>query len=146
MHARRSRAEGIAEILRLTNDYTVHELHHAHHIRRLAVVGEHQFTDPQITTAADAADREALGIRLGFPRRLNAIAATDPLTRLRVFEDRIGPVDPVFGVEVVRILGRPVRHERGADAGVIGHANDGIGFSPDWDQSDRMPEPHPVTR
>nr|WP_241178657.1 hypothetical protein [Mycobacterium sp. P7213] len=146
MHARRSRAEGIAEVLGLARDFAVHELHHAHHVGRPTVVGEDEFTDPQIATAQDAADREAFGVRLSLPRRLNAVAATNPLTRLGVFEDRIGPVDPVFGVEVVRILGRPVRHERGADAGVIGHANDGIGFSPDWDQSDRMPEPHPVTR
>jgi len=41
----------------------------------------------------------------------------------------------MFGVEVVDIRRRPMRVQRSTYV-VIGHDNDGIGFTSDWDQPD----------
>jgi hypothetical protein len=52
--------------------------------------------------------REAFPARLRGPRRLNLPPPANALTRLRIFEHRVIPVNPTLRLEVVRIGGGPV--------------------------------------
>jgi hypothetical protein len=45
--ARGPRLEGIAEVLGLPGNLPVAELHDAHRVRRLAVIGQDEFADPR---------------------------------------------------------------------------------------------------
>src|SRR5271165_2718714 len=82
--ARRSRLERITEVLGFAGDLAIQELHHAHRIRRHAVVGENEFRDPKVARADDSAHREALGVRLRGARGLDVVPASYALARLRV--------------------------------------------------------------
>src|SRR5580658_1641505 len=83
---RRSGLERISEVLGLASDLAIQELHDAHRIGRLAIVGEDEFRDPKVALADNAAHREALAVRLCGARGLNAAPAPDALARLRVLE------------------------------------------------------------
>ena len=62
--ARRSGLERVTEVLGLAGHLAVQELHDAHCVGRLAIVSEDEFRDPEIAAADDAANLEALGVRL----------------------------------------------------------------------------------
>src|SRR5262249_40192257 len=51
VRARRPGLERLAEILRLAGHLSVAEFHDAHGVRRDAVIGEHQFGDPEVALA-----------------------------------------------------------------------------------------------
>ena len=52
------RVEGVGEVLRLVDDLAVAELHDAHGVRRLALVGDDVLRHPEIACADYAPDVE----------------------------------------------------------------------------------------
>ena len=71
----------VAEVLGLTCNLAVGELHDTHRIRRHAVVCENEFSDPKAGGAEYAPHRKALLVRLRGTRRLNIAPASDALVR-----------------------------------------------------------------
>src|SRR6185437_11743043 len=84
------------------------ELHDAHRVRRLPVVGQDEFSDPEVAGAEDARHGEALHVRLCDAGRLNIAPAADALARLRILEHGVLPVNLVLHLEVVRVGRSPV--------------------------------------
>src|ERR1700691_2431876 len=89
------------------------EFHDADHKEGLAVVGHHEFGDPEVTFAKHPPHREAFRVRLRGARRLNVVPAADALTRLRIVENCVITVDLVFCREVIGVGCRPVTPQRG---------------------------------
>src|SRR5580704_14219842 len=56
--------ERVRKVLGLPCDLVARELHNAHCVRRLAVIGQNQFCDPKITAANDSPDSKTLLARL----------------------------------------------------------------------------------
>src|ERR1700678_3288170 len=71
LSARGPRLEGIAEILGLTGNLPVSELHDAHRARRQAVVCKDEFSDPKVGSTEHAPHHKAFLVRLRKTRRLN---------------------------------------------------------------------------
>src|SRR5215469_13997708 len=55
MGPRRSGLEGITKVLGLASNLAIQELHDAHRVGRLAIVGEDELCYPEIVSAGDAA-------------------------------------------------------------------------------------------
>src|SRR5258707_10724377 len=106
--ARRPRLKRIAEVLGLASHLPVFELHDAHRVRRLPVVSEDEFSDPEVGSAEDPPHREALLVRLRETRRLNVTPTADTLARLRILEHCVLSVNLVLHLEVVRVGSGPV--------------------------------------
>src|ERR1700722_20980430 len=96
LSAGRTRLERVTEVLRLTDHVPVLELHDAHDIKRLPVIGEDEFADPEIAATEHASHGEAFRVRLGGARRLNVGSTTDALARLRIIENCVGSIDLVL--------------------------------------------------
>src|SRR5271165_3784783 len=64
MGARRSGLERVAKVLGLAGHPAIQELHDAHRVGRLAVIGEDEFRDPEVAPADDTAHLETLRVRL----------------------------------------------------------------------------------
>ena len=64
LSARRESHEWIRKVLCFPRNLVAPELHDAHGIGRLAVIGQDEFGDPKITAANDSADRKPLFVRL----------------------------------------------------------------------------------
>src|SRR6516225_10740412 len=105
LRTRRARFERITEILSFADHIPVPELHNAHRVRRLPVVGEDEFSDPEVGSAEYPPHREALLVRLRKTRCLNVVPTADTLPRLRIFEHRVLSVNPMLRFEVVRVGG-----------------------------------------
>src|SRR6185503_2821513 len=58
------RLEGVCKVLRLSRYHVTSELHDAHCVRRLTVIGQNEFSDPEIAAANDSLDRKSLFARL----------------------------------------------------------------------------------
>src|SRR5437868_4527898 len=84
LSARRPRLEGIAEVLGLTGNLPVSELHDTHRVRRRAVICQDEFSDPKVGSTEYALDLKALLVRLGKTRRVNIAPTSDPLPGLWV--------------------------------------------------------------
>src|SRR6516225_2817377 len=108
MRARWPRLERIAEVLRFSYNVPVPEFHDAHRIRGRAVVGEHEFRDPEITVADDSPHGKALLARLNGPALLDIAPTLDALAGLRIVEHGVVAVDVMFGVEIVSVGGSPM--------------------------------------
>src|SRR5205085_5561975 len=108
LSARRPGLKRVGEVLGLAGHLPVSELHDAHRVRRPPVVGEYEFSDPEVGSAEDPPHCEALAARLSKAGRLNFAPAADALARLRVLEHRILSVNLVLRLEVIRIGGGPV--------------------------------------
>src|ERR1700720_1244869 len=106
--ARRPRLKRIAEVLGLAGHLPIFELHDAHRVRRLPVVSEDEFSDPEVASAEDAPHGEALHARLCEARRLNIAPAADALARLRILEHGVLSVNLVLQLEVIRVGCSPV--------------------------------------
>src|ERR1700730_19413285 len=102
------RLKRIAEVLGLAGHLPIFELHDAHRVRRLPVVSEDEFGDPEVASAEDAPHGEALHARLCEARRLNIAPAADALARLRILEHCVLSVNLVLHLEVVRVGRSPV--------------------------------------
>src|ERR1700754_5330786 len=103
MRARWPRLKRIAEVPRLPLDVSVPEFHDAHRVRGRAVVGEHEFCDPEITRADDSPHRKALLVRLNGSALLDIAPASDALAGLRIVEHSVIAVDVMLGVEIVSV-------------------------------------------
>jgi hypothetical protein len=57
--------------------------------RCYAVIGENEFSDPEIAAAGNSPDRKTLLVWLDGSALLNVVLAADPLSRLRIIEQRI---------------------------------------------------------
>src|SRR5580704_17915519 len=121
LRARGPRLEGIAEILGLTGNLAVAKLHDTHRVRRRAVVGQDEFTDPKVASTEDAPQRKALLVRLRSTRRLNIAPAADPLPGLRILEHCIVVVDLMLSLEIIGVRGRPVAIQSRANVPVFIH-------------------------
>src|SRR2546423_411335 len=115
LRPRRPRLEWIAEILGLAGHLPIEELHDAHGVRRPPVIVQDIFGDPEVARADYPSHREAFPVRLRGARQLNVLPAADALTRLRIFEYRVLPVNLVLPLEVVRIRRGPVAIQRRSD-------------------------------
>src|SRR5436305_10456025 len=100
MRTRGSRVEPIGEILRFVGHQSLAEFHDAHRVRWYAVIGKHEFSDPEIAAADNSANRETLLIWLDEAALLNVEPAADLLARLRIIQHGIVAVDFMFGVEM----------------------------------------------
>src|SRR6266436_132453 len=107
LNARRARFERITEVLGFADHLPVPELHNAHRVRRLPVVGEDEFSDPEIGSAEYPPHREAFLVRLRETGCLNVMPTTDALPRLRILEHCVLLVNLMLRLEVVRVGGRP---------------------------------------
>src|SRR5689334_18797401 len=83
----------VGEILGFVGDQSFAEFHDAHRVRRDAVIGQHEFTDPEIAAAGHSPERKTLLVRLDEPALLNLAPADDALARLRIVEHGILAVD-----------------------------------------------------
>src|SRR5262249_11037145 len=86
----------------------VPELHNAHRVKRLPVVGEDEFSDPEVGSAEYPPHCEAFLVWLRETRRLNVMPTTDALPRLRILEHCVLLVNLMLRLEVVRVGGGPV--------------------------------------
>src|SRR5262245_28325625 len=119
LSARGPRLERVAEVLGLAAHLPVLQLHDAHGVGRLPVVGKDEFGDPKIAAAEDAPHREALLVRLCEARLMDVAPAADALARLRILKDGVLSVDLVFHLEVVRVGRSPVEIQRGSNFAVF---------------------------
>src|ERR1700722_4455862 len=115
MGARRSRLEGVTEVLCLAGDLAIQKLHDAHRIGRLAIIGEDEFRNPEIAAADNAAHTEALRVRLCGTRGLDVVPPPDAFARLRVLEHGILSVYVVFTLKIICIGRGPMVVQRLAD-------------------------------
>jgi hypothetical protein len=103
LSTRGPRLEGIAEVLGLTGNLPVSELHDTHRVRRQAVVCKDEFSDPKIGSADYAPHHKALLVRLRKTRRLNIFPTVDPLAGLRVLKHCIVVVNLMLCLEIIRV-------------------------------------------
>src|SRR3979490_416493 len=96
MRTRGCRLKPIGEILRFVGYQSFAEFHDAHRVRWDAVLGKHEFRDPEIPAADNSPDRKTLLVGLDESALLNVAPAADPLTRLRIIKQRILAVDFMF--------------------------------------------------
>src|SRR5215469_5249326 len=108
LNARRARFERIPEVLGFADHLPVPELHNAHCVRRLPVVGEDEFSDPEVGSAEYPSHREAFLVRLRETGCLNVLSTMDALPRLRILEHCVLLVNLMLRLELVRVGGGPV--------------------------------------
>src|SRR3954451_8092574 len=101
MRTRRCRVKSIREILCFIGYKSLVELHDAHCVGWYAIIGEYEFSDPEIIAANNSADRKTFPVWLNKPALLNIVSAANPLTRLRIIQHRMVAVDFMFYVEIV---------------------------------------------
>src|SRR6516162_6508539 len=109
----------MAEVLGLAGHLPVSELHDAHRVRRPCIVGDDEFSNPEVGSAEYPPHCETLSARLSKARRLNVAPAANALARLRVFEYRILSVNLVLRLEVVGVGGGPVAIQGRSDVVVF---------------------------
>src|SRR3954466_2886878 len=119
MCPRRSRVKPVGEILRLVGHPSFAEFHDAHHVGRYAVVGQHEFGDPEIAAAVNAPNLESLSVGLDEPALLNVVPAADAFARLRIVEHGVLAVDFMLGVEIAGVGSIPMALERRPHASII---------------------------
>src|ERR1700732_4730304 len=122
MRARGSRGEPVGEILRFVGHQSFAELHDAHRVRRYAVIGQYEFSDPEIAAADHSPDLKTLLVRLAASALLNVVPAADPLARLRIVKHRILAVDFMFDLEIAGVRSIPMALQRHPHGSII-HLN-----------------------
>src|ERR1044072_6913419 len=122
MCTRGGRVKPVGEILRFVGHQSFAEVHDAHRVRGYAVIGKHEFSDPEIAAADYSPDCKALLVRLDEPALLNVAPAADPLARLRIIEHGILAIDFVLAVEIVPVGSIPMALQR-RPHGLIVHLN-----------------------
>src|SRR6516225_10223264 len=95
-----TRLERIRKVLCLPCNLVAAELHNAHGVGRLTVIGQDVFSDPKITAAADSPHEETLFARLVRACDLYVPSAANSLARLRVFQHRILAIDAVLRLKI----------------------------------------------
>src|ERR1700681_1010841 len=127
MRTRGCRVKPISEILRFVGHQSFAEFHDAHRVRWYAVIGKHEFSDPEIAAADYSPDRKTLLVRLDESALLNVVPAADPLARLRIIKHSILAVDFMFDLEIARIRSIPMALQRHPHSSII-HLN--LPFAP----------------
>src|ERR1700757_2136430 len=107
--------ERVRKIRRLPRALAFPEFHDADRVRRPAVIGEDEFSDPEVTAANNTSDRKPLFVWLASALALYVAPAAGPLTRLRILQHCILVVDDVFRFKIVCIGRRPMLIQRRAD-------------------------------
>src|SRR6185312_9714183 len=97
---RRARLERITKILGFAGHLPVPELHDAYRVRRPPIVGQDQFSDPEVGRTEYPPHREALLVRLCKTRCLDVVPTADAFPRLRILEHRVLSVNPMLLFEV----------------------------------------------
>src|SRR5450631_669697 len=91
-------------------------------IRRYAVVGQHEFGDPEIAAADHSPDRKTLLVGLDESALLNVVPAADSLARLRIIQHGILAVDFMFDLEIAGVRSSPMALQRRPHGSII-HLN-----------------------
>src|SRR5271156_4723736 len=100
--------EWIRKVLCFPPNLVAPELHDAHGVRRLAVIGQDEFGDPKITAANDSPYRKTLFVWLTGALSLYVAPAAGSLAGLRVFQHRVIEIDKVLRFKIVGIGRRPM--------------------------------------
>src|SRR5439155_1458398 len=119
MRTRGCRLKPIGEILRFVGHQSFAEFHDAHRVRWYAVIGEHEFSDPEIAAADNSLDRKTLLVWLDESALLNVVPAADPLARLRIIKHSILAVDFMFDLEIARVRSIPMALQRHPHGSII---------------------------
>ena len=106
--ARLAGLERTREVLRLVGNLDSAELHDAHGVEGLAIVGQDKFSNPQVAAPDDSIDHKALPIRLHGPADPYVLPADDSLAGLRIIQNRIIEVDVVLGRKIAGVGCRPM--------------------------------------
>src|ERR1700739_656790 len=122
MRTRGCRVKPIGEILRFVGHLSFAEFHDAHRVRWYAVIGQHEFGDPEIAAADNSPDRKTLLVGLDGSALLNVVPAADPLARLRIIEHPSPAVDFMFDLESARVGSSPMALQR-RPHGLLIHLN-----------------------
>src|SRR5258708_39529805 len=122
MRTRGCGVKPIGEILRFVGDLSVAEFHDAHRVGWYAVIGEYEFSDPEIAAADHSPDRKTLLVWLDEPALLNVAPAADPFARLRIIKHGILAVDFMLGLEIARVRSIPMALQRRPHGSII-HLN-----------------------
>src|SRR5215831_9976094 len=96
-----SRLKRVTEILGLADNLFILKFHDTHRIRWLPIVSEDEFGHPEIGSTNNSPHSKSLVVRLRHSRRLNSVAAANPLARLRILKHRVLSVNLMFGIEIV---------------------------------------------
>ena len=103
------------------------EFHDAHRVRRYAVIGKHEFSDPEIAAADNSPDRKTLLVWLDESAFLNVVPAADPLARLRIIKYGILALDFMLDIEIARVRSIPMALQRRPRSSII-HLNLHLGL------------------
>jgi len=122
MRTRGCRVEPIGEILRFVGHQSVAEFHDAHRVGWYAVIGKHEFGDPEIAAADNPPDGKTLLVRLDESALLNVVPAVDPLARLRIIKHGILAIDFMLDREIARVRSIPMTLQRQLHGSII-HLN-----------------------
>src|SRR5882724_6280516 len=112
----------IGEILRFLGHQSFAEFHDAHRVRWYAVIGQYEFSDPEIAAADNSPDRKTLLVWLDGSALLNVVPAADPLARLRIFKHGVLAVDFMFDLEIARVRSIPMALQRRPHGSIV-HLN-----------------------
>src|SRR5450755_2061052 len=112
MRTRRPGTKTVGEILRFVGHQPFAKFHDAHRVGWYAIIGQHEFGDPEIAAADHSPDRKTLLVRLDEPALLNVVPASDSLARLRIIKYGILAVDFMLDVEIARVRGIPMALQR----------------------------------
>src|SRR5579864_7360448 len=94
--------EWTRKVLRFPRNLVALELHDAHRVGRLAVIGQDKFGDPKIAAANNSPDRKPLFARLTGALALYAASAAGALAWLRIFQHGGRVIDAVLGLKIGR--------------------------------------------
>src|SRR5258708_18392314 len=122
MRTRRRRVKPIGEILRFDVHQFFAEFHDAPRVRWFAVIGQYEFSDPEIAAADNSSDRKTLFVWLDESALLNVVPAADPFARLRIIKHGILAVDFMFDLEIARVRSIPMALQRHPHGSII-HLN-----------------------
>src|SRR3979411_71959 len=122
MRTRGCGVKPVGEILRFVDHQSFAEFHDAHRVRWYAVIGKHEFSDPEIAAADNSPDRETLLVWLDDAALLNVVPPADPLARLWIIKHSILAVDFVFDIEIARVRSIPMALQRHPHGSII-HLN-----------------------
>src|SRR5580704_13681052 len=110
--------EWIRKVLCFSPNLVAPELHDAHGVGRLAVIGQDVFGDPKITAANNSPDRKPLFVRLTRALTLYVASTAGSLAGLRVFQHRVLAIDEVLGFKIAGVGRGPTLIQRRTDLSI----------------------------
>lgn len=99
MRARRRRLEPIGKILCFVRNQPITKFHDTDGIGGLAIIGQHEFGDPEIAAPDDPPNIKSLVVGLNDPAFPNISTTAEALDGLRIVEQTIHMVDFVLALE-----------------------------------------------